>query len=131
LIETSRAEQRCGLGTVHRVRGHPHEELAPQRRLEQSEVCLLDNAQVPAQGPGIDWWLIPIGYVAIRSALLPRVLGWLLIIGGAGYIVGALLENALLDPPTALVNALLAPATIAELGTIVYLLLARAAPLTD
>lgn len=31
-------------------------------------------------------WLIPFGYLVIRSGFLPRILGILLILGGAGYI---------------------------------------------
>lgn len=36
-------------------------------------------------------WLIPMGVLALRSGWMPRVLGWLLITGGVGYVLEALI----------------------------------------
>lgn len=34
-------------------------------------------------------WLLPLGYMVIKSPLFPRVIGWLLILAGVGYSVAA------------------------------------------
>lgn len=36
-------------------------------------------------------WLVPMGWLTPRSGLGPRALGWVLIVGGIGYVVGAFL----------------------------------------
>lgn len=58
-------------------------------------------------------WLIPMGTAVLRSGLLPRALGWVLIAGGAGYVLHAFLP---LDPLTV-------PASIGEFWMIGYLLI--------
>jgi hypothetical protein len=65
-------------------------------------------------------WLIPMGWFAIVTGRMPKVLGWLLIIGGAGYVVSALLGPV----PTLGVaaEALAYLATVGELWMIGYLL---------
>ena len=66
-------------------------------------------------------WLIPMGWLALRSAYMPRPLGWLLLAGGAGYLLNTFVASLLPDA-TGIADALLAPATIGELWMIVYLL---------
>ncbi|MBL7259305.1 DUF4386 domain-containing protein [Paractinoplanes lichenicola] len=67
-------------------------------------------------------WLIPMGWCVLSSGLMPRALGWLLIAGGAGYVLSAFLRYAL--PDAALIADLLAyPATIGEFWMIGYLLI--------
>ena len=34
-------------------------------------------------------WLIPMGWCVLRSGSMPRALGWVLIIGGVGYVLSA------------------------------------------
>lgn len=66
-------------------------------------------------------WLIPMGWLAWRSGYMPRLLGWLLIGGGIGYIVSTFV--AYLTPSlSALAGALTVPATIGEFWMIGYLL---------
>ncbi|MBM2616483.1 DUF4386 domain-containing protein [Actinoplanes sp. LDG1-06] len=67
-------------------------------------------------------WLIPMGWCVLRSGLMPRALGWVLIPGGVGYVLSAFLAYALPDAP--LVADLLAyPATVGEFWMIGYLLI--------
>jgi hypothetical protein len=69
-------------------------------------------------------WLIPLGLLILRSRLLPRVLGMLLIAGGIGYpvaILGSVLSPAF--DASAWPNWLTRPATLGELGTCAWLLL--------
>jgi hypothetical protein len=34
-------------------------------------------------------WLIPMGWCVLRSRWMPRLLGWVLVVGGAGYVLSA------------------------------------------
>lgn len=66
-------------------------------------------------------WLVPMGAAVLGSRWAPRVLGWLLVAGGAGYVLSGLL--AFLAPDSApFVNILVIPATIAEFWMIGWLL---------
>src|SRR5664279_172159 len=65
-------------------------------------------------------WLIPMGWLVVRSRWLPLPLGWILIAGGAGYLVSALVSYAF--PNADLVSQLLTvPATIGEIWIMGYL----------
>ncbi|MCY1140877.1 DUF4386 family protein [Actinoplanes sp. Pm04-4] len=66
-------------------------------------------------------WLIPMGWCALRAGM-PRALGWILMVGGVGYVLGAFLQYA--APGTAVVSDVLAyPATVGELWMVGYLLI--------
>ena len=67
-------------------------------------------------------WLIPMGYIVVTSRRMPRVLGWILIAGGVGYVAGALLGYGWADAPHALVENLSIFADIGEVWMIGYLL---------
>lgn len=69
-------------------------------------------------------WLLPFGYLVIKSGLLPRLLSVLLILGGVSYLVDVLAE--LLLPgyaEMALSNDIHLPAALGEMGTCLWLLL--------
>ncbi|MEU7906923.1 DUF4386 domain-containing protein [Actinoplanes sp. NPDC049118] len=66
-------------------------------------------------------WLIPMGYCVLRSGWMPRPLGWMLIGGGAGYLLGAFIVY--LAPEARVVAELVAvPAHIGEFWMVGYLL---------
>lgn len=73
-------------------------------------------------------WLVPMGSVALRHGLFPRVLGWFLVLGGGGYVLSAFADDAagapalLVSAPALLVSALTVPATIGEFWLMGYLL---------
>ncbi len=67
-------------------------------------------------------WLIPMGWLAQRSGWMPNLLGWILMIGGVGYVANALLSYLLPDAGPAL-DLLTMPATIGELWMVGYLCL--------
>lgn len=76
-------------------------------------------------------WLLPLGYLILRSGRLPRVLGGLLILGGLGYIVNA--SGELLVPGYAdgvFARWATRPAALGEIGTCLWLLVVgfRATP---
>jgi hypothetical protein len=58
-------------------------------------------------------WLIPMGTAVLNTGLMPKALGWLLIVSGVGYVLHAFLR---FDP-------LAFPATIGEFWIIGYLLI--------
>jgi hypothetical protein len=73
-------------------------------------------------------WLLPFGWLVLRSARLPRVLGVLLVLGGIGYVMtvfGGLVpgfaDSALMDYATM-------PAALGEIGSCLWLLLFGARP---
>lgn len=67
-------------------------------------------------------WLIPMGWLVLRSGWAHRALGWLLILGGVGYVTSAFVAHAAPRFSTA-AEVLTAPATIAELWMVGWLLL--------
>jgi len=68
-------------------------------------------------------WLIPMGWVAIKTSRFPRLLGWILVAGGVGYVLSGLLAYGLTDAPSWLVAGLAFPATIGEFWMVGYLLI--------
>ncbi len=79
-------------------------------------------------------WLLPLGYLVLKSGLLPRVLGGLLVLGGLGYIVdvfGELLVRGYAD--SLLPSVVTRPAALGEIGTCLWLLVVgvRMQPLDD
>jgi hypothetical protein len=67
-------------------------------------------------------WLIPMGRAVLRSGWMPRPLGWILIGGGAGYVVSAFLGSVAPDMQT-VADALAYPATVGEVWMVGYLLI--------
>jgi hypothetical protein len=67
-------------------------------------------------------WLIPMGWLAWRSGYMPRPLGWILIGGGIGYVLSALVAYLTPDLST-LEGALTLPATVGEFWMVGYLLI--------
>jgi hypothetical protein len=67
-------------------------------------------------------WLVPMGWCVLRSGLMPRPLGWLLIGGGAGYLLSALVRYLVPDAAAG-ADVLTYPATAGELWMIGYLLI--------
>ncbi|MEW9528384.1 DUF4386 domain-containing protein [Microbispora sp. NPDC049125] len=66
-------------------------------------------------------WLIPMGLCVLRSGWMPRPLGWVLIGGGAGYLLGAFIVY--FAPEARVVAELLAtPAHVGEFWMVGYLL---------
>lgn len=67
-------------------------------------------------------WLIPMGSFVLSTRRMPRVLGWILVVGGVGYVLDAILSTALPTAPAWLGDILVVPATIGELWMVGYLL---------
>jgi hypothetical protein len=65
-------------------------------------------------------WLIPMGYIVVRSQRMPVWLGRTLILGGAGYLASAFLNYA--GFRFSWIDMLTIPATIGEFWIIGYLL---------
>ncbi|WP_372735192.1 DUF4386 domain-containing protein [Nocardioides sp.] len=66
-------------------------------------------------------WLIPMGWLVLRSGWMPAPLGWILIAGGVGYVLATLLEVLFPDLPV-VADLLPLLATVGELWIISYLL---------
>jgi hypothetical protein len=66
-------------------------------------------------------WLVPMGLCVLRAGTMPRLLGRVLVVGGAGYVLSAFVIQLL--PDLAVVPELLVvPATVGELWMIGFLL---------
>ena len=66
-------------------------------------------------------WLVPMGYLIIRSGWMPRLLGWLLIAGGAGYLASAV--AVYLNAPSVVAEVLTAIPSAGEFWILGYLLI--------
>lgn len=67
-------------------------------------------------------WLLPFGYLVIRSGFLPKVLGFFLILGGLGYVTQVFWQ--VLIPSVSFPDFILFPAAVGEIGICLWLLLA-------
>lgn len=68
-------------------------------------------------------WLLPFGYLVLKSGFLPKLLGLLLMLGCVGYVVGFM--GSLLVPNygrSLLASYVSMPATLGEIGTCLWLL---------
>lgn len=73
-------------------------------------------------------WLLPFGWMVLRSARLPRVLGMLLVLGGIGYVMtvfGGLVPGF---ADSAVMDYANMPAAIGEIGSCLWLLVFGARP---
>ncbi|RIV38859.1 DUF4386 domain-containing protein [Micromonospora radicis] len=67
-------------------------------------------------------WLVPMGWCVLRSGWLPRPLGWVLVVGGGGYLLSTFV--AYLAPNAKVVADLLViPATVGEFWILGYLII--------
>ncbi|MEG3633082.1 DUF4386 domain-containing protein [Micromonospora palythoicola] len=67
-------------------------------------------------------WLMPMGWCVLRSGWLPRALGWILVVGGVGYVLMTFVGY--LAPGAGVARDLLVvPATVGELWTLGYLVI--------
>lgn len=68
-------------------------------------------------------WLVPLGLLVARSGFLPRALGWLLVVGGAGYVVDVLVHFLAPGIAPAVTPLATAPSGLAEIGLTLWLLI--------
>jgi Domain of unknown function (DUF4386) len=68
-------------------------------------------------------WLIPMGYAAVVSGWMPKLLGQVLMVGGVGYVLSVFAIVLLPDAPEFVGAALTIPATVGEFWMIGYLLI--------
>lgn len=67
-------------------------------------------------------WLLPMGWLVLRSGWMPRALGWVLVTGGIGYVLAAFVNQLL--PSAAIVGTVLGSvAGVGEVWMIGYLLI--------
>lgn len=67
-------------------------------------------------------WLLPFGYLIIRSGFLPKLLGALLVLGGLGYVIQVFWQ--ILMPGMRFPEFVLLPAAVGEIGICLWLLVA-------
>lgn len=65
-------------------------------------------------------WLIPMGLLVLRSGWMPRLMGWLLIVGGVGYVLNTFIVYLL--PDAASMAAVLVWPSLSEFWMAGYLL---------
>jgi hypothetical protein len=67
-------------------------------------------------------WLIPMGWLVRRSGWMPSAMGWILMVGGVGYILGAFVTFASPSPGAA-ADILAMPSAVGELWMVGYLII--------
>jgi hypothetical protein len=67
-------------------------------------------------------WLLPFGWLVLRSGRLPRLLGLLLVLGGVGYVVQVFGSLVAGFSDSALAGYVRLPAALGEIGTCLWLL---------
>jgi hypothetical protein len=67
-------------------------------------------------------WLIPMGWCVLRSGWMPRVLGWILVVGGVGYVLSPFVLYLARDAQV-LFDAMAYPASVGEFWMVGYLLI--------
>ena len=99
---------------------HAGAALAAQRGADELAVLFLDLhgigyliAQVFFGG-----WLLPLGYLVVRSGMVPRVFGYALMVGGVGYLLGLVVE--LVAPGAGAV--ILVPGMLGGISEVAFLL---------
>lgn len=73
-------------------------------------------------------WLLPFGYLVYRSGMFPRVLGILLVLGCAGYLIDTFARFLAPDLGAALSPFVLVPPAVAEVAMLLWLLVKGAEP---
>lgn len=105
------------LATAREIALHPFGDAATNAQL----MYLISGHLWTVGGLFFGLWLIPMGWCALRSGRMPRILGWTLIGGGAGYVLSAFVAY-LLPGAEAVADLLVIPASIGEFWIIGYLL---------
>ena len=82
----------------------------------------LNAATWNAGGLFFGLWLIPMGWLTLRSGSMPRVLGWILVVGGVGYVLSTFV-SFLAPDASGLAGVLPLPATVGEVWMVGYLLI--------
>ena len=67
-------------------------------------------------------WMIPLGWLSYRSGLVPRLIGFGLILGSFGYLCGFVLPTLGIVPPTAVSGALMAVTLASEFAFMFWLI---------
>jgi hypothetical protein len=67
-------------------------------------------------------WLVPMGWLVVRSRWMPRALGLLLMVGGVGYVLSTFVSYVFADAGLA-AGLLTVPATVGELWIVGYLII--------
>jgi hypothetical protein len=110
------------LDTLDVLSGYFGQSLAPAQM--QSQAMLSLNAY----GNGLlvttlFWglWLLPFGYLVMRSGFLPKILGIFLVLGGLGYVTQVFWQ--ILVPDIKFPDSVLLTAAVGEIGICLWLLL--------
>lgn len=82
----------------------------------------LNAATWNAGGLFFGLWLIPMGWLTLRSGSMPRVLGWILVVGGVGYVLSTFV-SFLAPDASGLAGVLPLLATVGEVWMVGYLLI--------
>jgi len=102
--------------------------------LEEKVLCIQIAQNIIANAWGVGGlffglWLLPMGYIVIKSKRMPIWLGRVIFLGGIGYIVSTFINYIGID--FHFNRILILPATIGEFWMIGYLLLFGIRPIKD
>lgn len=103
--------------------GGARAELLTSGQIEAQVMIALDGYHNGLSAVKLFWglWLMPFGYLIYRSRYVPRVLGILLMVGCAGYMM--IFAQSILAPDMGLPRFISLPGSIGEIGTCLWLLI--------
>ena len=112
------------LAAIHLLSGSEYLKVFSPDQLNALALSLLNFHEHGIVLAAMFWglWLLPFGWLVIKSEFIPKILGILLIIGGCSYIVDSSLAILFPNFRHLISSFLLLPLSVGELSMVVWLL---------
>lgn len=105
------------LGTAVDIAGDPFGDAASSVQL----AYLVSGALWSVGGIFFGLWLLPMAWCVLRSGWMPRPLGWIIMAGGVGYVIGSFVDY-LVPGMSGLADVIAMPSAVGELWMVGFLL---------
>lgn len=113
-------------GILNLVEGADYLSAFSAQEIQAQIMLLLDNYNAGLRVTQVFWglWLLPFGHLVYKSGVLPKILGILLMLGCAGYLISAFGATVFINyHQYSLSKFITLPATLGEIGICLWLLI--------